>query len=126
MKALIEQHAEELKSQIDELGSMTAGSDEYAETLKAISTLTKDIVDLEKIEVERERNELERQDRLAAQEAENKDRKWKNGIAIGSIALPVVAAVWANVYNWGKQQADIMGSTGGKEAISFLQRFRSK
>lgn len=126
MKKLIEQHAEELKSQVDELGSMTAGTDEYAETVKAISTLTKDIVDLEKIEVERERIRQERLDKVAAQETENRDRKWKNCIAIAGVVLPVCAAIWANVYNWGKQQHDIMESTGGKEAINFLQRFRSK
>lgn len=126
MRALIEQHTEEVKSQLDELGRMDAGSDEYVETVKAINTLTKDIVDLEKLLAEKERMEKEHEEKTEVLKAENKDRVWKNLIAVTGIVLPLGIAIWANVYNWNKEETDTMTRSGGKKAMEFLQRFKSK
>lgn len=133
MKELIRKHVEEATNQLTEVGSIELGSDMYVETVKGVSTLTKDAIELERLELDRKKIEYEHEEKMAAlnndlvrMEEDKKDRKWKNWLTAMGIGLPVAGAVWANVYNWYKEQEGIMSSSGGKKAMSFLQQFKSK
>ena len=127
MKELIRKHVEEATSQVTELGSMELGSDVYTETVKGVSTLTKDITDLKKLELEQQRLEYEHEEKMKAleqdriaKEKEMKDQKVKNTLTFLGIAVPTGVAVWATKWTWFKELNGINGSEAGKSAMRGL------
>lgn len=127
MKELIRKHVEEVNNQITELGSMELGSEAYVETVRGISALTKDITDLEKIDLEQERIRNEHEENMnrienerKAKEKEMKDQKAKNWLTALGIAVPMGGAIWGTIYTWAKEQEGINASEAGRKATAGL------
>lgn len=123
----------EVLKEMTSIDNMEVGTDQHKVAVDTVSKLTDKMIDLKKIELEEKKMKMENEEkmRLHAIEIEKskqdkKDQKVKNGIAIAGIAAPIVAAIWANIYNWYKEEGSIMGSSGGKRAIDFLTRFGKK
>ena len=123
----------EVLKEMSSIDNMEVGTDQHKVAVDTVSKLTDKMIDLKKIELEEKKIKMENEEkmRLHAIEIEKakkdqKDQKVKNGIAIAGIAAPLVVAIWANIYNWYKEEGSIMSSSGGKRAIDFLTRFGKK
>ena len=109
---------EEVNREIEELGRMELGKDEYKSTVDGATKLTDRLIELEKIEIEadvRERDrEIDTEIKLKQLDDENKDKKVKNWISIGGTLLMAGITVWGALKSW-----DTVASDAGK---SFMAR----
>ena len=92
---------EEIEDEIRKLGDMDVGTDEYKTTVDGITKLTAQLNEMEKIHAEAADKKDARfhENTLKAQQLaeEQRDRRIKNGIAIGGIILPVVVTIWGTL-----------------------------
>ena len=89
---------EEIQDGFDALSRMERGTETHKTTVDEIAKLFDKAIEIEKIEVEaKERakaREIEESLKRAQMEEDRKDRKLKNGIAIGGIVLPLAVTIW--------------------------------
>lgn len=130
---LVTRLTEEVENQIGDISKMELGSEKYEVTVDGVSKLTGKIVELQKAEAELKKLEYEREEKIAAQEielkkhnADMKDRWIKNGLTFAGIVIPIGVGIWANIYNWHKEETDTMVNSGGRKAMDFLLGFKRK
>lgn len=89
---------EEIQDGFDALSKMERGTDKHKTTVDELAKLFDKAIEIEKIEVEaKERNmarEIEANLKKQQMEEDRKDRRVKNGIAIGGIVLPLTVTIW--------------------------------
>ena len=92
---------EEIVSEVEALGNLELGTEQYKTTVDGVTKLVDRALEIEKIDIEaeeRERSrEIETNLKIQQMEDDKKDRKVKNGIAIGSTLLGVVVTVWGTL-----------------------------
>ena len=121
---------EEVVNQVLRIEQMTLSPEERKAAVDTASKLADKMIDLKKLELEEKKIAMEKEEKMKLRaielektRKEERDQKIKNGITIAGIVAPIVAAIWANVYNWRKETDGIMTSTFGKKAMDFLSRF---
>ena len=108
---------EELKDEVIELGKIEVGSEKYKVGVDGVAKLTNAIAEIEKLENQKAENEVKYQQ----MEAEKKDRKMKNGIAIGSALMTTGIGVWAYISSMKYEANGIFPTTeGGKSVVRNL------
>ena len=89
---------EEIQDGFDALSKMERGTEIHKTTVDEVAKLFDKAIEIEKIEIEaKERTkarEIEESIKLAQIEEDRKDRRVKNGIAIGGIVLPLAVTIW--------------------------------
>ncbi len=89
---------EEIQDGFDALSKMERGTETHKTTVDEIAKLFDKAIEIEKIEVEaKERakaREIEASLKRAQMEEDRKDRRFKNGIAVGGIVLPLAVTIW--------------------------------
>lgn len=89
---------EEIQDGFDSLSRMERGTEIHKTTVDEVAKLFDKAIEIEKIEVEaKERakaREIEASLKRAQMEEDRKDRRVKNGIAIGGIVLPLAVTIW--------------------------------
>lgn len=89
---------EEIQDGFDALSTMERGTETHKTTVDEIAKLFDKAIEIEKIEIEaKERakaREIEASLKRAQMEEDRKDRRAKNGIAIGGIVLPLAVTIW--------------------------------
>ena len=92
---------EEIVSEVESLGKLELGTEQYKTTVDGVTKLVDRALEIEKIDIEAEERERSREieTNLKIQQIEDdrKDRKVKNGIAIGSTLLGVAVTVWGTL-----------------------------
>lgn len=92
---------EEIQSELEELGKMQVGSEEYKVAIDGITKLTDRVIEMRKSDIERKLKEEDRQVdtnlKLQQMEEERKDRFIKNGIALAGIAIPTAVTIWGTL-----------------------------
>ena len=92
---------EEIVSEVESLGKLELGTEQYKTTVDGVTKLVDRALEIEKIDIEaeeRERSrEIETNLKIQQMEDDKKDRKVKNGIAIGSTLLGVAVTVWGTL-----------------------------
>lgn len=92
---------EEIQEGFDALSTMERGTETHKTTVDEIAKLFDKAIEIEKIEIEaKERakaREIEESLKRAQMEEDRKDRRVKNGIAIGGIVIPLAVTVWGTV-----------------------------
>lgn len=88
----------EVKTELEALSNLDVGSDQYKATVDSVTKLTDRIVELEKLEIEKqEKVEIRKQDynlKLKQMEEDKKDRQIKNYLNAAGIILPIGLTVW--------------------------------
>lgn len=114
---------EEVNREIEELGRLPLGKEEYMLTVDGATKLTDRLIELEKIEIEadaRERDrEIDTEIKLKQIDDEIKDKKIKNWISIGGTLLMAGITVWGALKSWDFEKEDTVASDAGK---SFMAR----
>ena len=89
---------EEIQDGFDALSRMERGTETHKTTVDQVAKLFDKAIEIEKIEIEaKERakaREIEASLKRAQMEEDRKDRRVKNGIAIGGIVLPLAVTIW--------------------------------
>ena len=89
---------EEIQDGFDALSKMERGTEIHKTTVDEVAKLFDKAIEIEKIEVEAKEKakarEIEASFKRAQMEEDRKDRRFKNGIAIGGIVLPLAVTIW--------------------------------
>lgn len=92
---------EEIKSELEELGKLQVGSEEYKVAVDGITKLTDRIIEMKKsdreVEAKDRDREIENNLKIQQMEDEQKDRIIKNIIAVAGIAVPTIVTIWGTV-----------------------------
>lgn len=120
----------EWENEIQELGRMQLGSDEYKNTIDGVTKLTDKVIELKKIEIEREKEEKNREFeenfKLRQMKDEKKDRFVKNcftGVTIvSSVVVPLVMCIWSTNF----EREGTFTTEAGRGSIRELLSFKRK
>lgn len=89
---------EEIEDELNELGGLDLGSDQYKASVDGVAKLMDRAIELEKIERESkdkvDERENENQHRKTQDRLETRDRLIKNCIAVAGIVIPTVVTIW--------------------------------
>lgn len=89
---------EEIQDGFEALSKMERGTETHKTTVDELAKLFDKAIEIEKIEVEaKERDkarEIEANLKQAQMNEDRKDRRVKNGIAVGGIVLPLAVTIW--------------------------------
>lgn len=89
---------EEIQDGFDALSRMERGTEIHKTTVDEVAKLFDKAIEIEKIEIEAKdkakSREIEASLKQAQMEEDRKDRRVKNGIALGGIVLPLAVTIW--------------------------------
>ena len=89
---------EEIQDGFDALSKMERGTEIHKTTVDEVAKLFDKAIEIEKIEIEAKEKakarEIEESLKRAQMEEDRKDRRFKNGIAVGGIVLPLAVTIW--------------------------------
>ena len=89
---------EEIQDGFDALSKMERGTEIHKTTVDEVAKLFDKAIEIEKIEIEAKdkakAREIEESLKRAQMEEDRKDRRVKNGIAVGGIVLPLAVTIW--------------------------------
>ena len=118
---------DEIRSEMEDLAKMGLGSDDYKATVDGLTKLVDRRIELEKVENERKEKSESRINetnlKLAQMEDDRKDRKVKNGIAIGGILLPIGVTIWGTLKSLKFEETGSVSTIVGR---GFIQKFLPK
>lgn len=89
---------EEIQDGFDALSRMERGTEIHKTTVDEVAKLFDKAIEIEKIEIEAKdkakAREIEASLKRDQMEEDRKDRRFKNGIALGGIVLPLAVTIW--------------------------------
>lgn len=89
---------EEIQDGFDALSKMERGTEIHKTTVDEVAKLFDKAIEIEKIEIEAKEKakarEIEASLKREQIEEDRKDRRFKNGIAVGGIVLPLAVTIW--------------------------------
>lgn len=92
---------EEIQDGFDALSKMERGTEIHKTTVDEVAKLFDKAIEIEKIEIEAKdkakAREIEARLKQAQMEEDRKDRRFKNGIALGGIVLPLAVTIWGTL-----------------------------
>lgn len=122
---------DEIREEIQAIGKMELGGDEYEKTVKGVTQLTDRLVKMKELEIEREKLDVEKQKvdvEIIKAEDEEKDRKIKNKITIGTAIGGAIITVGSVILNLISEEKGILTTTkaGNKSLDRALNYFFKK
>ncbi len=111
---------DEVLSELDELGKVGFGTDEYKVGVNGVMQLADRLIEISKMESEDEKLELERNklDLEAAKlEEDKKDKKTRNRISMLGVILPTVVAVVGGAAMFIYEERGSITSQAGRKII---------
>ena len=115
---------EEIQDGFDALSRMERGTDTHKTTVDEVAKLFDKAIEIEKLEMEaKEREkarEIEASLKRAQIEEDRKDRRVKNGIAIGGIVLPLAVTIWGTFKTFRFEETGTITTMMGRGFINKL------
>ena len=115
---------EEIQDGFDALSTMERGTETHKTTVDELAKLFDKAIEIEKIEVEaKERDrarEIEANLKKQQMEEDRKDRRVKNGIAIGGIVLPLAVTIWGTFKTFRFEETGTITTMMGRGFINKL------
>ena len=115
---------EEIQDGFDALSRMERGTETHKTTVDEVAKLFDKAIEIEKIEVEaKERakaREIEASLKRAQMEEDRKDRRFKNGIAVGGIVLPLAVTIWGTFKTFRFEETGTVTTIMGRGFINKL------
>ena len=104
---------EEIQDGFDALSRMERGTDTHKTTVDEVAKLFDKAIEIEKLEIEAKEREK-------AREEDRKDRRVKNGIAIGGIVLPLAVTIWGTFKTFRFEETGTVTTMMGRGFINKL------
>ena len=115
---------EEIQDGFDALSKMERGTETHKTTVDEVAKLFDKAIEIEKLEMEaKEREkarEIEASLKRAQMEEDRKDRRVKNGIAIGGIVLPLAVTIWGTFKTFRFEETGTITTIMGRGFINKL------
>ena len=115
---------EEIQDGFDALSRMERGTETHKTTVDEVAKLFDKAIEIEKLEIEaKEREkarEIEASLKQAQMEEDRKDRRVKNGIAIGGIVLPLAVTIWGTFKTFRFEETGTVTTIMGRGFINKL------
>ena len=115
---------EEIQDGFDALSRMERGTETHKTTVDEVAKLFDKAIEIEKLEMEaKEREkarEIEASLKRAQMEEDRKDRRVKNGIAIGGIVLPLAVTIWGTFKTFRFEETGTVTTIMGRGFINKL------
>ena len=115
---------EEIQDGFDALSRMERGTETHKTTVDEVAKLFDKAIEIEKLEMEaKEREkarEIEASLKRAQMEEDRKDRRAKNGIAIGGIVLPLAVTIWGTFKTFRFEETGTVTTMMGRGFINKL------
>ena len=115
---------EEIQDGFDALSRMERGTETHKTTVDEVAKLFDKAIEIEKLEMEaKEREkarEIEASLKRAQMEEDRKDRRVKNGIAIGGIVLPLAVTVWGTFKTFRFEETGTITTMMGRGFVNKL------
>ena len=115
---------EEIQDGFDALSRMERGTETHKTTVDEVAKLFDKAIEIEKLEIEaKEREkarEIEASLKRAQMEEDRKDRRVKNGIAIGGIVLPLAVTIWGTFKTFRFEETGTVTTMMGRGFINKL------
>ena len=115
---------EEIQDGFDALSRMERGTESHKTTVDEVAKLFDKAIEIEKLEMEaKEREkarEIEASLKRAQMEEDRKDRRVKNGIAIGGIVLPLAVTIWGTFKTFRFEETGTVTTIMGRGFINKL------
>ena len=115
---------EEIQDGFDALSRMERGTETHKTTVDEVAKLFDKAIEIEKLEMEaKEREkarEIEASLKRAQMEEDRKDRRVKNGIAIGGIVLPLAVTIWGTYKTFRFEETGTVTTMMGRGFINKL------
>ena len=113
---------EEIQDGFDALSRMERGTETHKTTVDEVAKLFDKAIEIEKLEMEaKEREkarEIEASLKRAQMEEDRKDRRVKNGIAIGGIVLPLAVTIWGTFKTFRFEETGTVTTMMGRGFIN--------
>lgn len=104
---------EEIKSELESLKDMEAGSEKYTATVENIAKLTDRSIELEKIDVDTDYRKNQFSD-------EKRDRIIKNCLTAAGILIPVVTTIWGTLKSFEFEKEGTVTTIMGRGFVNKL------
>lgn len=121
---------EEIQSEIEELGRLELGSEQYNSTVDGVTKLIDRVVEMEKLDIEhQERIETrDEENRIKMEEikVDKRDSIVRNIVSGVGIALPLIVTVWGTKYTTNFEKEDSVTTTAGRQFFGNLFRFKNR
>ena len=115
---------EEIQTEITELGKLELGSDKYKSTVDGVTKLVDRVIEMEKIDIERQERidarEEENQIKMAEMIVDRKDRIIKNILSAAGIIIPVGVTIWGTKVSLKFEETGTLTTTAGRNFINKL------
>lgn len=111
---------DEIEAEIKVLDDIDMISDKYEQAVNGIAKLTDKAIEIEKLNIEREKIALEKEIKLKEMDEDKKDRLWKNILTAAGIVIPTGVTVWGVVYTITKEEGVTITSIMGRGLIQKL------
>ena len=115
---------EEIQDGFDALSKMERGTEIHKTTVDEVAKLFDKAIEIEKIEIEAKdkakSREIEASLKKAQIEEDRKDRRVKNGIAIGGIVLPLAVTIWGTFKTFRFEETGTITTMMGRGFINKL------
>lgn len=115
---------EEIQTEIKELGELELGSEQYKSTVDGVTKLMDRVIEMEKIDIERQERidarEEENQIKMAEMNEERKDRIIKNILSAAGIIIPVGVTIWGTKVSLKFEETGTLTTTAGRNFINKL------
>ena len=115
---------EEIQDGFDALSKMERGTEIHKTTVDEVAKLFDKAIEIEKIEIEAKdkakSREIEASLKKAQMEEDRKDRRVKNGIAIGGIVLPLAVTIWGTFKTFRFEETGTVTTMMGRGFINKL------
>ena len=115
---------EEIQDGFDALSRMERGTETHKTTVDEVAKLFDKAIEIEKLEIEAKEREKTREIEVslkrAQMEEDRKDRRVKNGIAIGGIVLPLAVTIWGTFKTFRFEETGTITTMMGRGFINKL------
>ena len=115
---------EEILNGFEDLNRMERGTETHKTTVDELAKLLDRAIEIERIEVEaKDRDkarEIEASLKRAQMEEDRKDRRVKNGIAVGGIVLPLAVTIWGTFKTFRFEETGTVTTMMGRGFINKL------
>ena len=119
-----DQLRKEISSELEKLGEMEVGSEQYKTTVDGLAKLMDRAIEAEKFEIERQdkakTQEIENSMKLKQMKDENKDRLIRNIIAGAGILIPAGLTVWGTVKSFQFEEKGTITTIIGRGFVNKL------
>lgn len=119
---------EEFNDQMKDLHKLEIGTEQYSTAVNGVTKLADKIIDLEKMEIEREERIKDRDTEIELKsqqmEIDKRDKFNQNLINVVKIAVPTVAGFAMGIISMKWEKLETITSTAGRQAFKDIIRFK--